>query len=40
MTQGRGVFSMEFLHYGRVPGNLQGELVDRLRKELEEENGQ
>jgi elongation factor G len=40
MTQGRGVFSMEFLHYGRVPSHIQGELVERLRKELEEENNQ
>jgi elongation factor G len=38
MTQGRGIFSMEFLRYGRVPGHLQDELVERLRKEHEEEN--
>ena len=38
MTQGRGVFSMEFLHYGRVPNHLQESLVDKLRKESEEEN--
>ena len=37
MTQGRGLFSMEFLHYGRVPGHLQEDLVARLRKEQEEE---
>lgn len=38
MTQGRGVFDMEFLHYGRVPSSLQDSLVERLRKEQEEEN--
>ena len=38
MTQGRGIFSMEFLRYGRVPGHIQDELVERLRKEQEEEN--
>ncbi len=36
MTQGRGVFSMEFLHYGRVPSHLQDNLVEKLRKEEEE----
>ena len=38
MTQGRGLFSMEFLHYGRVPSHLQGDLVAKLRKEEEEES--
>ena len=38
MTQGRGVFSMKFLHYGRVPSHLQDDLVKRLQKEQEEEN--
>ena len=38
MTQGRGVFSMQFLHYGRVPSHLQDGLVDKLRKESEEES--
>ena len=38
MTQGRGVFSMKFLHYGRIPNHLQESLVDKLRKESEEEN--
>ncbi len=37
MTQGRGLFSMEFLHYGRVPSHLQDELVAKLRQEQEEE---
>jgi len=39
MTQGRGLFSMEFLHYGRVPSHLLSELVTKLRKEQEEEEG-
>jgi elongation factor G len=38
MTQGRGVFSMKFLHYGRVPTHLLDSLVERLRKEHQEEN--
>ena len=33
MTQGRGVYSMRFLHYGRVPGHLQDQLVAKLRAE-------
>jgi elongation factor G len=36
MTQGRGVFSMKFTHYGRVPNHIQQELVDKRRKEVEE----
>ncbi|MEZ4517683.1 MAG: elongation factor G [Chloroflexota bacterium] len=36
MTQGRGMFSMEFLQYGRVPAHLQDDLVARLRKDHEE----
>ena len=38
MTQGRGLFRMEFLHYGRVPNHLQDDLVAKLRKEQEEES--
>ncbi len=38
MTQGRGVFSMEFLHYGRVPAHIMDNLVEKLRKEEAEEN--
>lgn len=37
MTQGRGVFSMEFSGYGRVPPHLQNDLVAKLRAEQEEE---
>ena len=38
MTQGRGLFAMEFLHYGRVPGHLLDDLVAKLRKEEEGES--
>lgn len=37
MTQGRGVYSMEFSRYGRVPGHLQQQLVEAARKEHQEE---
>ncbi|HET6446861.1 MAG TPA: elongation factor G, partial [candidate division Zixibacteria bacterium] len=37
MTQGRGVFSMKFLRYGRVPSHLQEQLVMQRAKEREEE---
>ena len=37
MTQGRGLFSMKFMQYGRVPAHLQDDLVARLRKEREQE---
>jgi len=41
MTQGRGLFSMKFMQYGRVPGHLQEELVTKLRKDREaEEHGE
>ncbi len=36
MTQGRGIFSMQFLRYGRVPSHLQDDLVAQLRKQEEE----
>jgi elongation factor G len=38
MTQGRGIFAMEFLRYGRVPTHLQQQIVDARRKEKEEGN--
>jgi elongation factor G len=38
MTGGRGVFSMDFLKYGRVPSHLQQKIVDERKKEREEEN--
>lgn len=37
MTQGRGVFSMEFANYGRVPSHLQEQIVTQARKERQEE---
>jgi elongation factor G len=37
MTQGRGVFSMEYLRYGRVPSHLQEQLVAQRAKEKEQE---
>lgn len=37
MTQGRGVFSMKFLQYGRVPTHLQEQIMEQARKEREEE---
>lgn len=41
MTQGRGLFSMKFMQYGRVPGHLQEELVTKLRKDRQtEEDGE
>jgi elongation factor G len=37
MTQGRGVFSLTFLRYGRVPSHLQEQLVTERKKEMEQE---
>lgn len=37
MTQGRGLFSMNFLNYGRVPAHLLDDLVAKLEKEREEQ---
>jgi elongation factor G len=39
MTQGRGIFSMKFLRYGRVPAHLQEGIVVQKQKELEVEKG-
>jgi elongation factor G len=33
MTQGRGVFSMEFANYGRVPSHMQEQIVAKLKQE-------
>jgi elongation factor G len=38
MTQGRGIFSMKFLRYGRVPNHLQEQIVLQAHKEREEES--
>ena len=37
MTQGRGVFGMKFLRYGRVPAHLQEQIVAAKQKEKEQE---
>jgi elongation factor G len=37
MTQGRGVFSMTFLRYGRVPSHLQEQIVAESQREKEED---
>jgi elongation factor G len=37
MTQGRGVFGMKFLRYGRVPTHLQEQIVAAREKAKEEE---
>jgi elongation factor G len=37
MTQGRGVYSMTFLRYGKVPGHLQEQIVAEAQKERENE---
>ncbi|MCO5183010.1 MAG: elongation factor G [Anaerolineae bacterium] len=36
MTGGRGVYSMEFSHYGRVPTHLMQQVIDEARKAEEE----
>ena len=38
MTAGRGVYTMEFLRYERVPNHLQGDLIAAMQKEKEEED--
>ena len=37
MAQGRGVYSMEFSNYGRVPTHLQEQIAAQAAKEREEE---
>lgn len=37
MTQGRGVFKMTFLRYGRLPSHLQEQVVAEARREAEED---
>lgn len=36
MTQGRGVYSMTFLRYGKVPGHLQEQIIAAAEKEREQ----
>ncbi len=36
MTAGRGVYTMEFLRYERVPSHLQAEIIAQTQKEKEE----
>lgn len=37
MTQGRGIYSLKFLRYGRVPANLQEQIVAEHKREMEKE---
>ena len=37
LTQGRGVFAMKFLRYGRVPGHLQEQIVANAKIKREQE---
>lgn len=37
MTQGRGVYGMEFSHYGRVPSHLQEQIVANAKRESDDE---
>lgn len=36
MTGGRGVYSMAFSHYGRVPSHMQQQIIEEARKQEEE----
>jgi elongation factor G len=36
MTQGRGVYAMEFARYGRVPAHLQAKVVEEAKQHREE----
>jgi elongation factor G len=38
MTAGRGVYTMDFLRYERVPSNIQQEIIVQAQKEKEEED--
>ncbi|MGI6633135.1 MAG: elongation factor G [Bacillota bacterium] len=37
MTQGRGLFTMEFDHYEEVPGNIAEDVIEEAKKRKEEE---
>ena len=36
MTQGRGMYSMKFLHYGRVPAHMQEQIIAKAKAAEEE----
>ena len=36
MTQGRGVYSMTFLRYGKVPAHLQEQIIAAAEREREQ----
>jgi elongation factor G len=35
MTQGRGTYTMSFSHYQEVPSNLQQQIIEKRKKEVE-----
>ncbi len=37
ITQGRGIFAMEFVDYQQVPAHLQQAIIDQAKREVEEE---
>jgi elongation factor G len=37
MTGGEGTFTLEFSHYERVPSHLQDEIIERRKKEQEDD---
>ncbi len=39
MTQGRGIYTMEFARYEEVPSHLTSQIVEQHKKELAEERG-
>jgi len=36
MTQGRGIFTMEFSHYEEVPPHLAEKIIEQAKREAEE----
>ena len=38
VTQGRGIFSMEFDHYDQVPAHVADKVIETARKHREEAN--
>jgi elongation factor G len=39
MTQGRGMFSMEFSHYEEVPANIQQQIIEAAKKDIGSTSG-